>query len=67
MSASRSTIDFLTLLSAAATKRPVAYSCFLSAMRGKQYGLEETYDAWLWFLDGWDRAHLDMGKGQWPL
>lgn len=30
-----------------------AWKYFSKAMAGKQYGAEETRDAWAWFLTGW--------------
>jgi hypothetical protein len=34
-----------------------AWSSFVAEMVGKQYGAEETREAWLWFRAGWD-AHV---------
>ena len=39
-----------------------AYRLFTRTMLGKQYGREETLDAWLWFLAGW-KAKCDQRKG----
>lgn len=30
-----------------------AADAFRAEMRGRQYGYEETLDAWWWFLAGW--------------
>lgn len=32
---------------------PLAWKCFCKEMEGRQYGKNETSDAWLWFLAGW--------------
>jgi hypothetical protein len=31
---------------------------FIRSMRGRQYGLIETQDAFFWFLDGWKAADI---------
>jgi hypothetical protein len=39
-----------------ADKRTSAWPYFVEAMAGRQYGAEETLDAWLWFQAGFDAA-----------
>lgn len=34
-----------------------AWSAFVFAMRGREYGREPLNSAWLWFRDGWDASH----------
>lgn len=45
-------------------KTCTAWNDFKSAMQEKQYGAEETLNAWLWFKTGWSRgvAHNDWMK-----
>lgn len=31
---------------------------FVTAMEGRQYGVEETWDAWVWFRDGFQHGAL---------
>jgi hypothetical protein len=32
---------------------------FVKAMKGRQYGIEETADAFLWFENGWKAARKE--------
>jgi hypothetical protein len=41
-----------------ARENPDAWRAFKKKMRGRQYGMEPLSDAWVWFLSGWDSAHV---------
>jgi hypothetical protein len=48
--------NYSVLIYRAGLKHPIAMEKFMVTMIGKQYGAEEMYDAWTWFLNGWNAA-----------
>jgi hypothetical protein len=43
---------------------PDVLAAFEKEMEGKQYGLEETWDAFCWFRDGWLAQHTALSETQ---
>lgn len=39
-----------------------AFNAFVWAMRDKEYGGEETVDAWYSFRDGWETCEVERAK-----
>jgi len=50
---------FIKLILDASHMHPAAFREFTTAMSGREFGEEETYDAWLWFARGWCASRGD--------
>lgn len=46
--------DYCSNTTAPPSNHPFAWPHFVTHMKGRMYGYEETVGAWLWFLHGWN-------------